>query len=76
MLDYGRTHAKDGETLNVVYVSDLFHGCCRGTARNAVVQSAHQMTFPFVEADGKGLIVSQHLTGEFPGADQRMDAAQ
>ena len=70
VLDYVRTHGKDGETLNVVYVSDLFHGCCHGTAWNAFVQSAHQMTSPFVEAEGKGLIVSQHLTGEFPGADQ------
>ena len=70
MLDYVRTHGKDGETLNVVYVSDLFHGCCRGTAWYASVQSAHQMASPFVEAEGKGLIVSQHLTEEFPGADQ------
>jgi hypothetical protein len=44
--------------------------CCRGTPRNALVQSAHQMSSPFVEAEGKGLIVSQYLTGEFPGADQ------
>jgi hypothetical protein len=76
VLDYVSTHGKEGETLNVVCVSDLFHGCCRGTARNAFVQSAHQITSPFVEANGKGLIVSQHLTGEFPGADQRMDTAE
>jgi hypothetical protein len=41
-------------------------------AVNAFVQSAHQMTSPFVEADGKGLIVSQHLfLRQLPGGIQK-----
>jgi hypothetical protein len=65
-----RIHDKDGEILKVAYISDVSHGCCRGTARTAVVQSAQQMTSPCMEADGKGVVVSQHPTGEFPGAEQ------
>ena len=72
MLDYVCTHGKDAETLNVVYVSDLFHGCCRGAARNALVHSAHQMTSPFAEAEGKELVVSQHLfLPQLPGGIQK-----
>lgn len=72
MLDYVCTHGKDGETLNVVYVIDLFHCFCRGTTRNALVHSAHQMTSPFVEAEGKGLVVSQHLfLRQLPGGIQK-----